>query len=35
MEIDQKAAQQLQDYFYVDDSFMGGTAEEVDRMRGQ
>ena len=29
------AAQQLQDYCYVDDSILGGTHEDVQRMRGQ
>ena len=29
------AAQQLQDYTYVDDSLMGGSAEDVHRMRGE
>ena len=28
------AAQQLQDYCYVDDSLLGGSAEDVKRMRG-
>ena len=33
--IDSMAADQLQNYSYVDDSIMGGTAEEVRRMRGE
>ena len=33
-EIDGQAAQQLQDYSYVDDSILGGSAEDVERMRG-
>ena len=33
-EIDPLAAQQLKDFTYVDDSIMGGSREEVDRMRG-
>ena len=33
-EIDAQAAQQLQDYSYVDDSILGGSAEDVQRMRG-
>ena len=30
-EIDEQAAQQLQDYSYVDDSILGGSAEDVQR----
>ena len=33
--IDPMAARQLQDYSYVDDSLMGGSQEDADRMRGQ
>ena len=33
-EIDGQASQQLQDYSYVDDSILGGSAEDVARMRG-
>ena len=33
-DIDPVAAQQLQDYSYVDDSLMGGSADDVARMRG-
>ena len=34
-QIDPMAAQQLRDYSYVDDSLMGGSAEDVARMRGE
>ena len=34
-EIDEQAAQQIQDYSYVDDSILGGSAEDVQRMRGE
>ena len=33
-EIDPMAAQQLADYSYVDDNLMGGSPEDVQRMRG-
>ena len=33
-EIDPVAAQQLADYSYVDDNLMGGSPEDVERMRG-
>ena len=33
-DIDPMAAQQLQDYCYVDDSLLGGSREDVERMRG-
>ena len=33
--IDPVAAEQLKNYSYVDDSIMGGSAEEVARMRGE
>ena len=33
-DIDPVAAEQLQKYSYVDDSILGGTKEDVDRMRG-
>ena len=32
--IDQMAAQQLKDHTYVDDSILGGSQADVDRMRG-
>ena len=34
-EIDPVTAQQLKDFSYVDDSIMGGSAQDVERMRGQ
>ena len=34
-DIDPKAAHQLQNYSYVDDSLLGGMAEDVARMRGE
>ena len=34
-QIDPVAAEQLQKYSYVDDSLMGGSAEDVARMRGE
>ena len=33
--IDPMAARQLQDYSYVDDSLMGGSQQDADRMRGR
>ena len=33
--IDPMAARQLREYSYVDDSLMGGSQEDADRMRGQ
>ena len=33
-DIDPMAAKQLQDYSYVDDNLMGGSPEDVTRMRG-
>ena len=35
VDLDKKAAQQLQDFTYVDDSILGGTPEEAQRMRGE
>ena len=34
-DIDAQASQQLQDFSYVDDSIIGGSAEDVKRMRGE
>ena len=34
-EVDPQAAQQLQDFCYVDDSILGGSQEDAERMRGQ
>ena len=34
-DIDEQASQQLQDFSYVDDSIVGGSAEDVERMRGE